>query len=128
MAMCGLVGLLLVSPTVAAQDADKVQIGRSLYRVYCANCHGETARGDGPMTAFLKVSPTDLTRLEVDGVFPYDDVLRYIDGRKAARAHGRPDMPVWGDAFVQAAGGAGEAALAKTEAVAHFLWSIQEGG
>jgi len=100
-AASALAAMLLVPMTGIAQeppsgpDAGQAEIGRGLYRTYCASCHGESARGDGPVAAFLKVGPKNLTALEKDGTFPYEAVMQFIDGRKTARAHGRPDMPVW---------------------------------
>lgn len=134
-AACTMAAMLLIPLMVVAQEppsgpeAGQAEIGRGLYRRYCASCHGESARGDGPIAAFLKVSPKNLTELEKDGAFPYEEVIQFIDGRKTARAHGRPDMPVWGEAFVNAESGSGDAAArAKIEAIVHFLWSVQEGG
>ena len=47
------------------------------YAIYCANCHGAEARGDGHLAALLTVKPTDLTRLtKKDGTFPDDDCGR----------------------------------------------------
>ena len=64
---------LPLSPWGAAQDRkirddgttrliDSLQ-GASLYKAYCAVCHGEDAKGNGPMTKSLKSLPPDLTRL-----------------------------------------------------------------
>ena len=64
---------LPLSPLGAAQNRkmrddgttrliDSLQ-GASLYRAYCAVCHGEDAKGNGPMTKSLKSLPPDLTRL-----------------------------------------------------------------
>ena len=36
---------------------------RSLFLALCANCHGETGRGDGPLAHRLHTLPLDLTRL-----------------------------------------------------------------
>ena len=35
--------------------------GVSLYRIYCATCHGAEGRGDGPMAELLGVSVRDLS-------------------------------------------------------------------
>ena len=77
-------------------------LGRDSFRLYCAPCHGTTARGDGPVGVALKVSPPDLTALARanGGAFPRDRVRAIITG--AARpiaAHGSPEMPVWGVVF-----------------------------
>jgi len=37
--------------------------GSKLYKIYCASCHGEDAKGHGPMAVWLKVPPSDLTRI-----------------------------------------------------------------
>jgi mono/diheme cytochrome c family protein len=76
----------------AADDA-----GARLYRQYCAACHGERGRGDGPAGAALCPAPTDLTKLRSD----VPDLMRQIDGRRAIRAHGSGEMPVWGEVFEQ---------------------------
>jgi hypothetical protein len=45
--------------------------------------------------------PTDLTVLAKNnkGEFPWAQMLRVVDGRESMRAHGDPDMPVWGEIF-----------------------------
>lgn len=75
--------------------------GRVTFRRYCASCHGEKAEGNGPVARMLKVPPTDLRQLtqENDGVYPADRMHEFIDGREAVAAHGRRDMPVWGEVF-----------------------------
>ena len=75
--------------------------GRITYGRYCANCHGDDARGNGSIAKFLKIPPTDLTRIERDenGDFPYDRLRAVIDGRTEVRGHGARDMPIWGDVF-----------------------------
>jgi putative copper resistance protein D len=42
-------------------NAASVAHGIALYRIHCANCHGPTARGDGPASAGLLQRPADLT-------------------------------------------------------------------
>lgn len=80
-----------------AQDAGR---GAELFRLYCATCHGVTARGNGPMADLLRVPPADLTGLAAGnaGAFPTFRVVAQIDGRDPLRAHGG-EMPVFGDAF-----------------------------
>jgi len=92
------VGLLAVHILLSAQTSD---IGKREYVNSCAVCHGDGGKGDGPVSASLKVSPTDLTKLQKnnDGVFPFGRVYETIDGRNAIASHGSRDMPVWGDRF-----------------------------
>jgi mono/diheme cytochrome c family protein len=75
--------------------------GASLYKTYCASCHGVAGKGDGPLADRLRYAPSDLTRLakRAGGKFPSAKVYTVIDGRKAVKGHGGDDMPVWGDAF-----------------------------
>ena len=67
----------------------------------CATCHGRDGKGNGPVSAALRVPPPDLTVLakKNNGVFPFSSVYEIIDGRKAVIAHGTRDMPIWGDRY-----------------------------
>ena len=95
-AVCTLLGVAFAAETVSASG------GQRTFKVYCANCHGATARGDGPVASSLTVPPSDLTGLAArnGGAFPADQVTEKIDGRDEVKAHGPRDMPVWGDALV----------------------------
>ena len=75
-------------------------IGRDLYVDYCAACHGEDARGNGPMADVLSIPPADLTTLAArnGGAFPTSRVAAQIDGRDPLLAHGG-EMPIFGDFF-----------------------------
>lgn len=96
---------LLAAPTVpsVAQEGEGFLAanGRVSFRLYCASCHGASAKGDGSVAKFLKVPPADLTMLsqKYDGELPEDKLYAIIDGREEVRAHGRREMPVWGDVF-----------------------------
>jgi mono/diheme cytochrome c family protein len=72
--------------------------GEYLCRTFCASCHGESLRGDGPAAPTLRQPATDLTQLaaRAGGTFPRDQVTRIIDGRQPLTAHDTPDMPKWG--------------------------------
>ena len=99
---CGsLTGSRSSAPPVAPglAPADVVSTGAGLYAQYCASCHGVAARGDGPTAASLRTPPSDLTRLSARWGSPLDQeaLAAFIDGRDAPRAHGAPDMPVWGE-------------------------------
>jgi len=79
----------------------EIEEGNRLFTIYCGNCHGDQARGDGPTASILEVAPTDLTVLSKrnGGVFPTEDVVGVIDGREKVRGHGSRDMPIWGLSF-----------------------------
>jgi len=85
------------------RTGDAVQ-GASLYQAHCAVCHGQDAKGDGPMAKSLKVSPPDLTRIATrnHAHFPLARVQKIIAGEVAVPAgHGTREMPVWGPVFSQ---------------------------
>jgi len=75
--------------------------GKGMFNEYCAVCHGQDAKGDGPAATALKRKPTDLTQLSVhnNGKFPDSRIARYIEGDDKVDAHGSRDMPMWGDIF-----------------------------
>lgn len=78
--------------------------GPALYKAYCASCHGEDAKGRGPMAPWLKVPPPDLTRIAArnGGKFPLARINRIISGEeKLPSGHGSRVMPVWGPVFSQ---------------------------
>lgn len=80
---------------------DSIQ-GPDLYKAYCASCHGAGAKGDGAMTASLKVKPSDLTRIAArnGGTFPLMRIESIISGEVLPPAgHGSSQMPVWGPIF-----------------------------
>lgn len=109
-----LLSVLLLGFGAAAQEipepgrTDKSQLpssyvpsGKSMFKQYCASCHGADAKGRGPATPTLNTRVPDLTTLAKrhDGKFPYDyveSVLRFGPGYVA---HGSPEMPVWGPIF-----------------------------
>ena len=138
--LLGIVTLLLLpafSPAEAAEDDKQFMIakGRVTYRVYCINCHGAKAKGDGSLSELLSVKPADLTVIKEsnDGTFPTQKVYDVIDGRgPAVRGHGMKEMPVWGDVFQTTSfepSGTGEEgderAQRKIWEVVYYLESVQ---
>ena len=67
-------------------DAASLAEGKKLYQTYCAACHGEKGRGDGPAGAALTPRPADLAH----------EAPHERDGELAWKiATGRPPMPAW---------------------------------
>ncbi len=91
------------APYVLAADAFTLgdYSGEELFGRFCASCHGEHARGDGPVARSLNTAVPDLTRIRARyGEFPAMLVRDTIDGRGVdIRAHGTRAMPVWGYEF-----------------------------
>ena len=84
-----------------AQQQEAITAGEKVFIKYCATCHGQEGRGDGPVAQLLRIQPTNLTELSKrrNGTFPFWDMYRVIDGRQTIKAHGPHDMPVWGRTF-----------------------------
>ena len=82
----------------AARWSQNIDLGEMEYLSSCAACHGLDGNGKGPLSAELKSQPADLTILAKtnDGVFPVNAIYEVIDGRKAIKAHGTREMPIWG--------------------------------
>jgi mono/diheme cytochrome c family protein len=105
--------VLLFALAVNAQDQNQKVIkhvpvtptsptsGADMYKAYCAVCHGDNGKGNGPAAAALKTMPTDLTTLSKNngGKFPDLKVASMIRGEGNVAAHGTPEMPVWGQLF-----------------------------
>lgn len=106
---------ILVGAAAGTQDGKRVRApepeqqplidsirGDHLFRAYCASCHGSEAKGNGPLAAWLKVQPPDLTRIAArnGGQFPLERVDGIISGEEALPGgHGTRAMPVWGPVF-----------------------------
>jgi mono/diheme cytochrome c family protein len=90
-------------PTVSAEESPAIAAmkGKSTFKRYCSNCHGEDAKGGGDIAKYLKVSPADLTtvRQRNDDEFSLDEIQAKIDGREKVAGHGMREMPVWGEVF-----------------------------
>lgn len=91
--------LLLPAALHAQEDTDPNAgvSGEHDFNTYCASCHGEDARGNGPKAFSLAIKPPNLTTLtQRYGEFPRDKLARMIDGRDPIKGHGEREMPVWG--------------------------------
>lgn len=87
--------------SVASAEVVPADFGRDEYRANCKVCHGDLGKGDGSYGELLKTRVPDLTTLSKrnGGVFPFDNVVKTIDGRAMPKAHGSTDMPIWGQAY-----------------------------
>ena len=75
--------------------------GKETFSKYCASCHGETGKGNGPAAIALKPPPSDLTTLSkrYEGKYPVGYVSALLKFGRSLAAHGSLDMPVWGARF-----------------------------
>jgi hypothetical protein len=76
-------------------------IGQQEFMDSCAQCHGGSGMGEGPLAGYLNISIPDLTVIQRDngGVFPVTALYRIIEGSDATGVHGSRDMPAWGSRF-----------------------------
>jgi len=139
---CGLLlcGLLLSSASHAMGQQTNTQIkkvpapytsptsGREMFVSYCAACHGNEGKGDGPAAPWLKAPPPDLTTLAKrhDGKFPGSYVVIVLRNG-AAPIHGTLDMPIWGPIFgaINGKGQDSPEVNLRISNVAKYLESIQ---
>jgi cytochrome c oxidase cbb3-type subunit 3 len=90
MALCALVlGTALFSH---AADAEQ---GKKLYGQFCASCHGQSGKGDGPAAAALNPKPRDHTDKETMSKLSDDELLKVIKNGGASVGKS-PLMPAWG--------------------------------
>jgi len=102
--------------------------GRQMYDAYCASCHGQGGKGDGPAAAALKSTPTDLTQLAAKsgGKFPESHVAQVIKGDQAMAAHGSKEMPVWGPVFLSLEQHDPASAQLRIRNLAKYVGSMQQ--
>jgi len=88
-------------PLFAAATDIVDSAGAQNYERFCAACHGEGGKGDGPVAPALVGGAMDLTLIAArrGGEFPRDMIRNAIDGRFQIDAHGSASMPVWGYEF-----------------------------
>ena len=89
--------LVLATVSLAGCEQEVTVDGRQAFLENCAGCHGDDARGAGPIGRDLAKVPPDLTGLAArnGGSFPRDDVMSTIDGFRR-NSHFSADMPEFG--------------------------------
>ena len=83
----------------ADEQARTIEKGRAHFKIFCTNCHGLAADGNGPLVQLLKIKPTDLTILGRDGnpEAITERVLKAVDGRHKVGEGQQPKMPVFSE-------------------------------
>ena len=112
------------SATAAAST--NVQAGAATFRLYCAVCHGETGKGNGPSASALHPRPSNLTTIaRRNGSFPAERVSRTIRGADPVVAHGTEGMMVWNSFFLADANGDAVKADQRVTNLVDYIQSIQ---
>ena len=91
-------------------SSENTPSGAQLYKQFCAACHGNDLKGNGPGPAPFNDVPPDLTMLarRHGGKFPNDYVTGVLRNGMAIPEHRPPEMPTW-DADFKAGYGLNEA-------------------
>jgi mono/diheme cytochrome c family protein len=96
-----LLGVAAITAPGIGNANEKNDLGKREYNDNCAVCHGKAGKGDGPYAGLVATAIPDLTTLakKNNGVFPFARVYQTIDGTQLPKAHGTPDMPIWGSDY-----------------------------
>ena len=102
--------------------------GEQMYKNYCASCHVADGKGHGPVSAYLRKEPPDLTTLAKNrgGTFPEEYVATILRFGLGMPAHGSSDMPVWGPIFQQLDNYNEAAVRRRIKNLCDYLGSIQQ--
>ena len=93
---------LLVLPVLVAQGpAGDLGPGKEVYEQFCASCHGDTGKGDGPAAAVLTPKPKDLSDKGYMGTKSDDQLFKVVKEGGAAGGLS-PLMPPWGTSLTDA--------------------------
>ena len=121
-------GCFMLGHHIVGQSLDlRVPLdGPSVFKAYCAACHGTDGKGNGPAAAALKAKATDLTRIAESntGMFPRATIEDVILHGGKWKAHGSKDMPTWGPIFL-AVDGNDKIVTAHVQSLVTYLESIQ---
>jgi len=111
---------------VPVQQTNEVS-GSQLFHSYCAVCHGQDGKGNGPAAAALKSAPANLTLLTKNngGKFPADHVKHILSTNSEYAVHGSPDMPIWGPIF-RRMGSDQNLGYLRAQNLTEYIRSIQE--
>lgn len=90
-----LVAFLTTASIAVQASAQDLAEGRKLYSSYCATCHGDSGKGDGPAGKALPVKPADHTDAKVMNGFT-DKFLFEIISKGGAAVGKSAFMPSWG--------------------------------
>ena len=78
-------------PAAKSAAPANIEQGKAIYKTYCASCHGETGKGDGPAAGVLKPPPRDHTDYAYMSKLSDDEIEKTI--KMGGAMKGKPLMP-----------------------------------
>ena len=135
MMLCAmLVSVASFAATAVPQDKKPAHLpgsdpvsGLQLYKRYCAVCHGNDLKGNGPISPEFKNGPSDLTTLAQrhGGKFPDAYVQDVLRNGVQKPAHGNTEMPIWGPLFATVRGTDPAAVNVRIVNLTNYIKSMQ---
>jgi mono/diheme cytochrome c family protein len=130
LALAGLITSGCAEHQKSAHIPTDASSGVVLYRRYCAVCHANDGKGNGPppSTSSFSQSPPDLTTLSRrnGGEFPEDYVLGILQSGIKLPDHGSAEMPVWGEIFKVGNGLDARQVKTEIENLTGYIRSLQQ--
>ena len=78
----------------AASQEKAIKHGKEHFKIFCTNCHGPNADGKGALVEAMKITPSDLTVLNMTGdISVAERVLRAVSGKHDVPIGQKHDMP-----------------------------------
>jgi len=114
-----IMGLVAFGTAHAESKQTNIEKGAAHYRIFCINCHGEKADGNGQLAELMKIKPVDLTTLNQspgNDLTILERVFRAVDGRHEVGEGNERKMPVFTDNL----------AVQTVYEVAEFIEAIQK--
>jgi mono/diheme cytochrome c family protein len=129
--LLGAVFALAAFSAPAAQERpprEDYNSGAYLYRAFCATCHGETGKGDGPIADIADRRPSDLTVLARNhgGTYPRDRVIRILENVEPLPGHDPPAMPNWRNVLRKTEGDNDRVIRQRLEALVAHVATLQQ--
>lgn len=111
-----------------APQREDYNSGAYLYRTFCASCHGEAGRGDGPVADLGERRPSDISALARNngGTFPHDAVMGVLESLSPLPGHDPPAMPNWRNVLRRTEGDDERIIRQRLEALVSHVASLQK--
>ena len=124
--LAGYAGAMSVPPGQTRPPREDYQSGAYLFKTFCASCHGEHGRGDGPAADLTTPRAADLAvlRRQAGGTFPRARMIEILEGATPQSGHEQA-MPNWRNVLLRDARNDERAYRARIEALASHVESLQ---